>query len=133
MTRPGDGWDIAMGTYGEEEQPLPHKEMGHLPTKDLVVYAVWRNSDRTEGRGPMVIEDVFLNKQAAENCAVCTGGVMSYDHGGEVKELVIKSGDPFAIRAQVIKDKDNANREELRRQALDKLTPYEQELLGLKE
>lgn len=42
------------------------------------VYAVYRNSDMTEGRGPMVLDKLFLYEDDAWNYANQQLGVMGY-------------------------------------------------------
>jgi len=48
----------------------------YKPKEKMKVYLVYKNSDMTEGRGPMIFDSVFLDKEKAENYIDGKLGVM---------------------------------------------------------
>lgn len=85
-----------------------------------IIYVARENADSTEGRGPMVPIAHFLKKEDAE-LAARGRGVMGYGDG-DVKVIPV---------FESIKDWKDNKKEELRQQALAKLTTEEKRALGL--
>lgn len=50
--------------------------------KSMTVYGVYRNTDMTEGRGPMVLDRLFLYEEMAQMYADSQLGVMGYKPKG---------------------------------------------------
>lgn len=100
------------------------------------VYAVYANSDGTEGRGPMYISAVYDNLDAAVEHIIATPGVMGcrndtviYGHGH-----VAAANSQYVEEMEVLAsfaDRKVAEYYKARKSALAKLSPYERELLGV--
>ena len=84
------------------------------------VFLAQRNSDMTEGRGPMVTIAAFTTEKDA-TLAAKGQGVMGVGDG-EVRSLKV-----YGSFSEYLTDKNDA----LRVQALKKLTPEEKRALGL--
>jgi hypothetical protein len=96
-----------------------------LPSDDIaMVYVVRKNSDMTEGRGPMLAESIFTNKPAAEEYVASQPGIMGYKDGSgwDIKEM------PLFLSAE---QREQTNLAEQKAKALAKLTPFERNLLGV--
>jgi hypothetical protein len=65
----------------------------------MEIYLVFRNSDMTEGRGPMIFDSAFLSKKKAEEYVDEKPGVM----GRKMKWSERKYGD-WEIRTVQTKD-----------------------------
>ena len=86
----------------------------------MKIYAAMENTDSTEGRGHMRTFAYFVHKQAA--LAACKGrGVMGCGDG-EVKEIEVYD----SINAW-----EQGKKEEIKQNALKKLTDQERKVLGL--
>lgn len=102
----------------------------------MKIYVVMMNADFTEGRGPMLFHMAFLHgEHAVEYVASQKGifdspqkvemgkhGYYAYANGYVIKEVEL-------IEDSII-DRQKL-REEMRQQALNKLSPEEREILGL--
>lgn len=95
------------------------------------IYAVYRNADTTEGRGPMVLDSLFSNRNHANTYIDNEPGVM----GRREKWSEKKYGD-WKVEELVVYDsiteKNLNDKEILRRKALSKLSKEEIEALGVK-
>lgn len=96
----------------------------------MLVYIVFCNSDTIEGRGPMVIDEVFLHKQDAIDYMDQQPGIM----GRKAKWSEQKYGD-WAVKAWDVQegplDLETKRKCEAIRRAWSKLTAEELKLLGL--
>ena len=96
----------------------------------MKVYLAMRNSDMTEGRGPMVTDKCFLKREHAENYIDKQDGVMgrkekwskSYNSYWEVRAIEV-------IEEDIIKKQEQKEQE--RQELIDELSDYELELLGI--
>ena len=84
------------------------------------MYWARRNSDLTEGRGPMMIIAAFLNREDAVKAAK-GWGVMGLGDGQVDPFIVFDSFEEF----------EDINDKTLRRTALEKLSSEERRVLGL--
>lgn len=96
----------------------------------MKIYQTYRNSDETEGRGPMVADMVFLHKEHAERYIDEQPGVM----GCRAQWSKQKYGD-WEIKTIDVIDYDvieaGLKETKLKIAALAKLTTEEKKLLGL--
>lgn len=95
---------------------------------------VYRNSDMTEGRGPMVLDSVFTYRVDAVAYANAQPGVM----GRKLSDFGDKSwdrmGDWQINQVEVfdsIEDHNQTTAKNVRAAALGKLTAHERHILGL--
>jgi hypothetical protein len=91
----------------------------------MEVFGVYRNSDMTEGRGPMVLDGIYESEAAACEYAGNQPGVMGLrgpNTGWEVRRLKIITNE----------DLEQERRDENERAAvLARLSPRERRLLGI--
>ncbi len=91
----------------------------------MQIWQTYRNSDETEGRGPMVPDLAFLHQAHAERYIDEQPGVMG---------LLGRRGD-WEIKPVNVIDYDivqaKASKEKIRQEALRKLSREEKEALGL--
>lgn len=100
----------------------------------ITVFATYRNSDMTEGRGPMVLDKVFSNEDDAYSYINKQDGVMGRRPSNFGQKSWDQMGD-WTVRSIVIyasiNEADEAYQETLRHTALSKLTDAEKQALGL--
>ena len=112
-------FDRAQITNGNAEEP-----------KEIIVYAAYCNADMTEGRGPMIIDLVFVKEEDAKDYINDQPGVM----GRKVKWSNKSYGDwiirPIIVLNHSVIDKKK-KQEQLKENALNKLTREEKAALGL--
>lgn len=98
----------------------------------MKVYATYRNRDTVEGRGGMVIDKVFLHRKHAEDYIDEQPGIM----GRKAKWSQEKYGD-WTVETLEVLEYDvveaKKRKENLREEALAKLSAEEKEVLGLEE
>lgn len=96
----------------------------------MQIFLVYRNSDMTEGRGPMVVDCAFKHKEDAEAYIDMRPGVMGRRDNWRLR----KSGDwevrPIEVHNSV-HEAERIQNERIRAQALTKLTHEERRILGL--
>lgn len=94
------------------------------------IYLVKKNSDTTEGRGPMVIDCAFTKENDAKTYIDDKPGVM----GRKAKWSEEKYGDwqvePLVV-FETIEERNKWDKDAIKRAALAKLTPAERKVLGL--
>jgi hypothetical protein len=103
----------------------------------MKVFATYRNMDMTEGRGPMVIDKVFVHRPHAEAYIDTKQGVMgSYQkwsaqpHGDwEIKEIEVIE-ENIVTEAET-RDVEARLHQELVSRARAKLSPEERAALGI--
>lgn len=94
------------------------------------VFAVFKNSDMTEGRGHKVLDEVFLNKSDAKSYMNRQPGIMgrkkiwSNEKYGEWEICTLYLNECVA-------DVDVNKRKRIKENALSKLSTKEKEILGL--
>lgn len=97
----------------------------------MFVYAAFKQSDMTEGRGPKILDICFMNKKDAEDYIDTKSGVM----GRKAKWSIEKYGD-WEVRPLMVYNSLEECTEEynnaVKAAALAKLTDEEKFLLGLK-
>lgn len=96
----------------------------------MTVWLVHKNSDTTEGRGPMVLDCIFLYKEDAAKYIDHQPGLM----GRKGKWSEEEYGDWTMKETEVYDsfvDMKNITERKAKVAALAKLTPKEKELLGL--
>jgi|1185.fasta_scaffold212651_3 hypothetical protein len=98
------------------------------------VYAVYRNQDMTEGRGPMVLDRLFADMDSAHQYANAQRGVMGrkpasgsweterYASDWETRTLPVFSS---------LAEESQWTQNDTRARALNKLSPDERRVLGL--
>lgn len=95
------------------------------------VAVVMKNADFTEGRGPMVLHKIFDKVEHAEEYISKQEGIY-----GSKQEKGKYGWNGYSVSImEVLTDSDSVLREEeeiARKRAMNKLTPRERELLGLK-
>lgn len=98
--------------------------------REVVVYTVYRNSDMTEGRGPMVLDCAFTKEKYANEYIDTKCGVM----GRKAKWSEEQYGD-WEVRPITVLDysvvEEKYKKERIKFEALKKLTEKEKEALGL--
>lgn len=98
----------------------------------LTVYATYRNSDMTEGKGPMVLDKVFTDESDAQAYVDLQPGVMGRRPSDGWQN--VKHGDwqvrPFQIMEH-LDDGEEYERKQLIASANSKLTNAERKALGL--
>lgn len=90
-----------------------------------------KNADMNEGRGPMIIDLFFLNREHAIEYMDAQPGVF----GRKFKWSKNVHDDWDMIEIEILEYsvfEAKARKEALRKQALEKLTPEEREALGIK-
>ena len=102
------------------------------------VYAVYANSDMTEGRGPMRLVCLYDNGEAALEHMRAAKGVMGYGKPENVelgKYGYYAYGNDHMVEEQTLlstyKDRQKVIDDQARAAALKKLTERERKLLGL--
>lgn len=99
-------------------------------TKSPIIYCVFRNSDFTEGRGPMVLDSIWNNYEEAAKYIDNQPGIQ----GKKAKWSQSLYGD-WEIKKmpifQHIEDKQAIDNALLKQKALAKLTIEERKVLGL--
>ena len=111
-------------------------EITNLPGKLLIqdpfyVYQTRKNSDMTEGRGPMISDACFLFETDAREYIVNQPGVM----GRKLDWNNEKYGDWDVVPVRVclkFVDRETLRKQKVKEDALRRLTTEEKELLGLK-
>jgi len=93
----------------------------------MKIFMVLRNADSTEGRGPMVNKEAFLNRTDAIDYIQ---QIYASHHGDQTAEGLIKAG-WWDIREMELHEGAFDPHAKARASALAKLTPAERELLGL--
>lgn len=100
----------------------------------ITVFASYRNSDTTEGRGPMVVDKVFTKETDAYAYINGQTGVMGrspsqFGQNGwaQMGDWTVKSIDVY----ESLDEASTAHTEALKAKALAKLTPAERRALGL--
>lgn len=96
----------------------------------MKVYMTFRNADTTEGRGPMVPDRCFTKLKDANDYIDLQSGVM----GRKAKWSEQKHGDWYVSEVNVydsLGDAEHQRTEEIKRNALSKLSLEEKTLLGL--
>ena len=94
------------------------------------IFAVYRNSDMTEGRGPMIIDSLWSDLQEAKKYIDIQPGIQ----GRMAKWSTMKHGDWYIEELKVYNTSDQKNKEDneiIRVRALNKLTDKERKVLGL--
>ncbi len=123
--------DMLRSVYGVDVRIVRSVEFTNTSEVEIpMVYAIFKNSDTTEGRGPMVLDSIFANRTAAVEYADAQPGIM----GRRGKWSEEKYGD-WEIREMPLfslaEQKNAAVIAEQKARALSKLTPFERKLLGL--
>lgn len=95
-------------------------ELMDVPEGCVRIWEVWVNTDSTEGRGPMRLHARFLNHNDALAEAQGKGPMGCSD--ADVRQAVVYDS---------IKSYHHGKDQELKRQALRKLTSEERRVLGL--
>lgn len=93
------------------------------------IFAVYENADKTEGRGPTIINSLWDDKEEAIKFMDEQPGVM----GNRTKWSEVKYGDWHIQEIPVfskIEEKLTFEKQEQIKKALNKLTPDERKLLG---
>lgn len=96
----------------------------------MIIWQTYRNSDDIEGRGPMVPDLAFLHKKHAIDYIDAQPGIMNQE--GKWSEQ--KYGDWKMKPVEVLEYdymESERQKEELKTQALNKLTQEEKKILGL--
>jgi hypothetical protein len=96
----------------------------------MIIWQTYRNADMIEGRGPSIPDLAFLHRQHAANYIDAQDGVM----GRRVKWSKDTFGDWYMTRVEVLEYdymESEQRKEELKEQALNKLSQEEKEILGL--
>ena len=95
----------------------------------MEVFCVMRNADFTEGRGPMRLDRIFLNRDDAVDYMDSQPGVM----GRRAKWSEEKVGGDWRLEPKIVHEgkwaKEEADKEETRK-LLNRLSPRERELLA---
>ncbi|MDB4330264.1 hypothetical protein N9948_00865 [bacterium] len=91
----------------------------------LTIYGSYQNSDMIEGRGGMVLKELFFDKEEAEKHAKGKG-VMGYGDGRVYELAVFRSNE----HVELFRDKEY--QKQLKENALKKLTAEEKRALNLK-
>jgi hypothetical protein len=96
----------------------------------MIIWQTYRNADMIEGRGPFVPDRAFVHKKHAAAYIDAQEVVM----GHRAKWSEEKFGDWYMRPVEVLEyeyEKSERRKEELKEQALSKLTQQEIEILGL--
>lgn len=93
----------------------------------MKIYQTYRNSDTTEGRGPMVPDKAFMRKEHADAYIDEQPGVQ----GRRVKWSTATYADWHVKEIEVLESAYDSTESKINA-ALAKLTPEERSLLGLK-
>lgn len=99
-------------------------------TEEPVVFVVFRNSDFNEGRGPDMMDSIWITQEEASKYIDQQPGIQ----GRRAKWSQETHGDWYIKIMPLIKDCDSKfkiDNEALKQKALAKLTPQERKVLGL--
>jgi len=100
----------------------------------MKIYLVYRNSDMTEGRGSMLLDEAFIHQKDADEYADTKSGIMGFrPKNGHWRDS--GHGDWTVVERKVHESslvEELQQREALRQQALGKLSDEELGVLGLK-
>lgn len=92
----------------------------------MQVWATWRNSDMTEGKGPMVMDKVFMEEKDAHEYIDAQQGVFgrTAEHGWQNSDMGDWSVKPLYIMEH-LQDGADYERQQLLERAYSKLTKQE--------
>jgi hypothetical protein len=99
-------------------------------TNTMIIWQTYYNADMTEGRGPMIPSYAFLHREHAAAYIDAQEGVM----GCRAKWSEQEYGDWRMKKIEVLEHdymESEQRKEKVKRQALNKLTQEEKEILGL--
>lgn len=91
------------------------------------VYLVYRNSDTTEGRGPMVLDSVWKTRNLAEDYMDTKPGIM----GRHARWSQDKYGD-WTVQEQPVRDEPYDPIADIKKRALGKLSAEEIQALEIR-
>jgi hypothetical protein len=96
----------------------------------MIIWQTYRNADMTEGRGPSIPDLAFIHRQHAADYIDAQKGVM----GCKAKWSENTFGDWYMKKVEVLEYdymESEQRKEELKEQALNKLSQEEKVILGL--
>ena len=96
----------------------------------MKIYLTRRQSDTTEGRGPMVLDKCFLHREHAAEYIDAQTGIMGRKAKWSTKEFGDWTIEAIEVLEHNVIDSDKV-KQERRASALAKLTELEREALGL--
>jgi hypothetical protein len=108
---------------------MPYNNLTNA-TNTMIIWQTYYNADMTEGRGPMIPSYAFLHREHAAAYIDAQEGVM----GCRAKWSEQEYGDWRMKKIEVLEHdymESEQRKEKVKRQALNKLTQEEKEILGL--